>query len=81
MMEKTPRPKNKYRRGYPIFSFNDLLWLHLEKGRYVYLGDRVVHPAFILNMSVLTVKGKLKSGQISEAVNAQEEYFEKRSRA
>ena len=70
-----PYPKNKYRKGYPIFGMNELLWEHLNKGRWVYLRDRVKHPGIILHMNLNTVAGFLEARQISEAIDQQKEYY------
>lgn len=68
-------PKNKYRKGYTIFGMSELLWNHLNKGRWVYLRDKVVHPSIILNMSLITVRGFMESHLISEAIDQQKEYY------
>lgn len=72
-----PCPKNKYRRGYIIFSLDELVYDWLEKERWVYLRDRPTHPGFILSMTLKTVRGFLKSHLISEAIDQQKEYYEK----
>jgi len=70
-----PYPKNKYRKGYTIFGMSELLWNHLNKGRWVYLRDKVVHPSIILNMTLITVRGFMESQLISEAIDQQKEYY------
>lgn len=70
-----PYPKNKYRKGYTIFGMNDLLWDHLNKGRWVYLRDKVVHPSIILNMTLKTVRGFVEAHLISVAIDQQKEYY------
>lgn len=70
-----PYPKNKYRKGYTIFAMNELLWRHLKQGRWVYLRNKVVHPSFILHMTLNTVAGLLEAHQISEAIDQQKEYY------
>jgi len=64
-----PYPKNKYRKGYTIFGWSSLMYEHLDKGRRVYLRERVIHPGFILNMTLLTVRGLLEARLISEAID------------
>lgn len=73
-----PYPKNKYRKGFHIYGMNELIWNHLEKQRWIYLRDRVVHPSIIMNMTLKTVYGFLEARMISEAINQQKEYYEKR---
>ena len=70
-----PYPKNKYRKGYTIFGMSELLWNHLNKGRWVYLRDKVMHPSIILNMTLMTVRGFMESQLISEAIDQQKEYY------
>lgn len=69
-----PYPKNKYRKGYTIYG-TDTLLEHLKKGRWVYLRGKVVHPSFILHMTLNTVVAFLKAHQISEAIDQQKEYY------
>lgn len=66
-------PKNKYRKGYTIFGMR-LLLAELENGRWVYLRDKVVHPSFILNMTLNTVSAFMDAHLISVAINAQREW-------
>jgi hypothetical protein len=69
-----PYPKNKYRKGYTIFGMDELIWDHLNKGRWVYLRDKVIHPSIILNMTLMTVRGFMEAHLISEAINARDEW-------
>ena len=69
-----PYPKNKYRKGYTIYG-TDTLLVHLRRGRYVYLRDKVVHPSFILHMTFNTVASFLEARVISEAIDQQKEYY------
>ena len=67
-------PKNKYRKGYTYHSISDLLY-HLEEGRWVYWDDRVLHPGFVISMTLRTVAGAIRSNRISETINQREEYY------
>ena len=70
------RPKNKYRKGYTIFGLDDLMY-RLEKGEWVYLRGKVIHPGFIKNMTLQVVNGFLKTHSIHEAIDQQKEYYAK----
>jgi len=70
-----PYPKNKYRKGYSIFGWSALMYENLDKGRWVYLREKVVHPSVIMNMTLNTVKGFLERRLFSEAINQQREYY------
>ncbi len=74
-----PYPKNKYRKGYTIFGWSALMYEHLDKGKWVYLRGKVVHPSIILNMTLMTVRGFLIAHLFCEAIDAQKEYYENRS--
>jgi len=71
-----PYPKNKYRKGYPIYGLDTLTHL-LKEGRWVYLRDKVIHPGFILGMTLKTVTGFLDHYLFSEAIDQQKEYYAK----
>ncbi len=72
------RPKNKYRKGSTIFSWSSLMYDNIDKGKWVYLRDRVINPGFILNMTLITVRGFLEGGFFREAIDAQKEYDDNR---
>ena len=67
-------PKNKYRKGYTMFGLSELM-SHLDAGRWVYLRDKVVHPGFILNMTLMTVRGFMNAHLFSEAINQKVEFY------
>jgi len=69
-----PYPKKKYRKGYYYQSIGDLL-NHLEQGRWVYWHDKVMHPGWIISMTLRTVAGAIRSHIISEAINQKVEYY------
>ena len=69
-----PYPKKKYRKGYTIFGLDDLM-TRLEKGQWVYLRDKVMHPGFIRSMTLHTVQGFINARLISEAIDQQKEYY------
>lgn len=73
-----PYPKKKYRKGYTIFGMDELVYSHLNKGQWVYLREKVVHPSVILHMNLKTVFGFLEKRLLAEAINQQKEYYEKR---
>jgi hypothetical protein len=73
-----PVPKNKYRKGNTIFDMNTLIWEHLDKGRWVYLRNKVIHPGFLWNMSVQTVQGFINARLINESIDQQREYYAKK---
>jgi hypothetical protein len=70
-------PKNKYRKGHPIYSMDTLIYEHLEAGKWVYLRDKVVHPSVIRNMTLNKVDGFLKSYLLHEAIDQQKEHSKK----
>jgi len=72
-----PYPKNKYRKGYTIYGMDTLLE-HLRKGKWVYLRDKVLHPGFLIGMTLRTVDGFLTLHLISEAIDQQKEYYGER---
>jgi len=69
-------PKRKYRKGFTIFSMTTLVYEHLQKGCYVFLRDKVVHPSVILHMLLGTVKALLDDRLFSEAIDQHKEWAE-----
>ena len=77
-------PKRKYRKGFSYHSYNELIWA-LEEGKWVYWGDKVMHPGFLIGMTLRTIMAAINRGLISEAIDqikeysikAQEEYLAK----
>ena len=67
--------RNKYRKGSTIFSWTELMYSHLTKGRWVYLRDKVVHPSFILHMTLETVQKLLEANQICGAIDQTRERY------
>ena len=72
-----PYPKNKYRKGYTIYGMDTLI-VHLERGHWVYLRDKVIHPGFLMSMTLRTVNGFIEKRLISEAIDQQKEYYAKK---
>lgn len=68
-----PYPKNKYRKGYSYYSIRDLLY-HLEEGRWVYWHNKVMHPGWIISMTLRTVSGAIRSSVLSEAIDQRKEW-------
>ncbi len=71
-----PMPKNKYRKGYIIFGLDELAD-RLNKGEWIYLRDKVVHPSFISNMTLKTIMGLLERPELAEAIDQKKEYYAK----
>ena len=67
-------PKNKYRKGWRYHSIGDLL-LHLEQGRWVYWHNKVMHPSWIISMTLRTVAGAIRCRVISEAIDQKDEWY------
>ena len=51
---------------------------HLEKGHWVYLRDKVIHPGFLMSMTLKTVNDFIERHLISEAIDQQKEYYRER---
>ena len=69
-----PYPKNKYRKGNFIHDMTELV-SRCRKGEWVYLRDKVIHPGFLMSMSLQTVAGFLTAHLIFEAIDQQKEYY------
>ncbi len=67
-------PKRKYRKGYTIFGMDELLWNHLNRGRWVYLRGKVKHPGIILHMTLVTVKHLMDAHLLCEAIDQHQEW-------
>lgn len=72
-----PYPKRKYRNGGPIFGWNELMYNHIHKGRWIYYRGKVYHPGFILHMKLTTVDEALEKRWLCEAINQRDEYYKK----
>ncbi len=67
---------NKYRKGHPIFDMSNLCQ-RLKKGEWVYYGDKVMHPGFIISMPLRTVMIAMDKWLISEAIDQHQERYRK----
>ena len=70
---KIPRPKNKYRKGFVIAGWYDLME-YLAQDRYVYFRHKPMNPKFVMNMTLQTVDQGLTARYFREAINAINEY-------
>jgi hypothetical protein len=70
------RPKNKYRKGFLYHSISDLLY-DLEQGRWIYWHNKVMHPGWVISMTLRTVAGAIRSQTLSEAIDQHKEYYAK----
>ena len=68
--------RNKYRPGYYIRSLNELVE-RLRRGEYVYLGDRLVHPQYILHMPLNVVDDGIEAPLYKQAIDQRKERYEK----
>lgn len=63
--------KNKFRPGLPLGIVR--LVMKLNRGEWVYLRGRPIHPNFMINMSVITLRIFCRGGAIREAILNEEE--------
>jgi len=69
-----PYPKNKYRKGYTIFSVADLAD-EVVLGHWLFYKGRVIHPSFIGHMNLFTIIGGIRATKFHHAINQQKEYY------
>lgn len=71
-MYKTGRPKNKYRKGKPITTLEQL-GVAIDKNEYVYLHKKPLNPGFLCRMQLGLILKGLKLDYFSEAIDQQKE--------
>ncbi len=71
-----PLPNKKYRKGYTIFGLDELM-SRLDKGEWVYLRNKAVHPGFIMHMLLKTVSNFIATRMICVAIDQRKEYYAK----
>jgi len=64
--------KRMYQRGVAIADMNDLAD-QIRQGRYMYWLDKPMHPSFVNNMTMNTVRGAIARGILSYALPYTEE--------
>lgn len=60
----------KYRRGKLVNSYDELMKI-LDNGQWVFMGDKPVHPSFLVNLSVKKLKAMIFVGKFFEAIKKQ----------
>ena len=66
-MEEKMGKEKKYKKGGIIIGIDELMQIILAEGKYVYLGDKLIHPHFAINFSLKYIAHCLRNRKFFEA--------------
>lgn len=59
--------KHRFVKGQPFKTFSELL-RHTDKEKWVFWKNRPIHPAFIDNMTLITLRVAISNGIVHKAI-------------